>query len=187
MELVLMCKDKPTEILLNTVKDNVPFQIQKLTEEKYQVEQCVDEASIAVQNTKKPTLTLKVTLTSPIIRDELEKKDGENVVMMKDTPELLDRQKCLNTSASLRHAKWFQALRQVMEGSASGIQLPEGPGLHDPCEPDPTDALSYVTVQQKEDITHGTQHALRLSAFGQTYKVLEMDPIPSSKPFQKYS
>ncbi|EHB05033.1 Spermatid perinuclear RNA-binding protein, partial [Heterocephalus glaber] len=139
LELVLMCKDKPTETLLNTVKENLPIQIQKLTEEKYQVEQCVDEASIVIRNTKEPTLTLKVILTSPLIRDELEKKDGG------------------------------------------------GPGLHDPCERDPTDALSYMTVQQKEDITHSAQHALRLSAFGQIYKVLEMDPLPSSKPFQKYS
>ncbi|XP_019584075.1 spermatid perinuclear RNA-binding protein isoform X4 [Rhinolophus sinicus] len=239
LELVLMCKDKPTETLLNTVKDNLPIQIQKLTEEKYQVEQCVDEASIIIRNTKEPTLTLKVILTSPLIRDELEKKDGEKVAM-KDPPDLLDRQKCLNALASLRHAKWFQAranglkscvivlrilrdlcnrvptwaplkgwpleliceksigtcnrplgageaLRRVMECLASGILLPGGPGLHDPCERDPTDALSYMTIQQKEDITHSAQHALRLSAFGQIYKVLEMDPLPSSKPFQKYS
>ncbi|KAF3821102.1 hypothetical protein GH733_011255 [Mirounga leonina] len=239
LELVLMCKDKPTETLLNTVKDNLPIQIQKLTEEKYQVEQCVDEASIIIRNTKEPTLTLKVILTSPLIRDELEKKDGEKVAL-KDPPDLLDRQKCLNALASLRHAKWFQAranglkscvivlrilrdlcnrvptwaplkgwpleliceksigtcnrplgageaLRRVMECLASGILLPGGPGLHDPCERDPTDALSYMTIQQKEDITHSAQHALRLSAFGQIYKVLEMDPLPSSKPFQKYS
>ncbi|KAM9207436.1 spermatid perinuclear RNA-binding protein isoform 1-T1 [Dugong dugon] len=139
LELVLMCKDKPTETLLNTVKDNLPIQIQKLTEEKYQVEQCVNEASLIIRNTKEPPLTLKVILTSPLIRDGLEKKDGG------------------------------------------------GPGLHDPCERDPTDALSYMTTQQKEDITHSAQHALRLSAFGQIYKVLEMDPLPSSKPFQKYS
>lgn len=49
---------------------------QKLTEEKYEVEQCVDEASVIIRNTKEPTLTLKVILTSPLIRDELEKKDG---------------------------------------------------------------------------------------------------------------
>ncbi|XP_072487958.1 spermatid perinuclear RNA-binding protein isoform X5 [Notamacropus eugenii] len=240
LELVLMCKDKPTETLLHTVKDNLPIQIQKLTEERYEVEQCIKEASIIIRNTKEPTLTLKVILTSPLIRDELEKKDGVENVSMKDPPDLLDRQKCLNALASLRHAKWFQAranglkscvivlrilrdlcnrvptwaplkgwpleliceksigtcnrplgageaLRRVMECLASGILLPGGPGLHDPCERDPTDALSYMTIQQKEDITHSAQHALRLSAFGQIYKVLEMDPLPSNKPFQKYS
>lgn len=83
LELVLMCKDKPTETLLNIVKDNLPVQIQKLTEEKYQVEQCISEASIIIRNTKEPTLTLKVILTSPLIRDELEKKDGVKSVVSK--------------------------------------------------------------------------------------------------------
>uniref|UniRef100_A0A8C3FW22 Spermatid perinuclear RNA-binding protein n=1 Tax=Chrysemys picta bellii TaxID=8478 RepID=A0A8C3FW22_CHRPI len=239
LELVLMCKEKPTKTLLYTVKDNLPIQIQKLTEEKYHVEQCVNEAAIIIRNTKEPTLTLKVILTSPLIREETEKKDGVDNVAMKDPPDLLDRQKCLEALASLRHAKWFQAranglkscvivlrilrdlcnrvptwaplkgwpleliceksigtcnrplgageaLRRVMECLASGILLPGGPGLHDPCEREPTDALSYMTVQQKEAITHSAQHALRLSAFGQIYKVLEMDPLPSNKSFQKY-
>nr|XP_033815819.1 spermatid perinuclear RNA-binding protein isoform X3 [Geotrypetes seraphini] len=240
LELVLMCKEKPTEILLNEVKDNLPFQIQKLTEEKYQVEQSIDEACLIIHNTKEPKLTLKVILTSPLIREETEKKDGVENVAMKDPPDLLDRQKCLNALASLRHAKWFQAranglkscvivlrilrdlcnrvpawtslkgwplelicekaigtcnrplgageaLRRVMECLASGILLPGGPGLHDPCEREPTDAILFMTVKQKEEITHSAQHALRLLAFGQIYKVLEMDPLPSNKPFQKYS
>ncbi|XP_010569023.1 spermatid perinuclear RNA-binding protein isoform X4 [Haliaeetus albicilla] len=240
LELVLMCKEKPTKTLLCIVKDNLPAQIQKLTEEKYLVEEHVNEAAIIIRNTKEPKLTLKVILTSPLIRDEAEKKEGVDNVAMKDPPDLLDRQKCLEALASLRHAKWFQAranglkscvivlrilrdlcnrvptwaplkgwpleliceksigtcnrplgageaLRRVMECLASGILLPGGPGLHDPCEREPTDALSYMTVQQKEAITHSAQHALRLSAFGQIYKVLEMDPLPSNKSFQKYS
>ncbi|XP_063265959.1 spermatid perinuclear RNA-binding protein isoform X1 [Prinia subflava] len=240
LELVLMCKEKPTKTLLSIVKDNLPAQIQKLTEEKYLVEEHVNEAAIVIHNTKEPKLTLKVILTSPLIRDEAEKKEGVDNVAMKDPPDLLDRQKCLEALASLRHAKWFQAranglkscvivlrilrdlcnrvptwaplkgwpleliceksigtcnrplgageaLRRVMECLASGILLPGGPGLHDPCEREPTDALSYMTVQQKEAITHSAQHALRLSAFGQIYKVLEMDPLPSNKSFQKYS
>ncbi|XP_057265001.1 spermatid perinuclear RNA-binding protein isoform X7 [Pezoporus wallicus] len=240
LELVLMCKEKPTKTLLCIVKDNLPAQIQKLTEEKYVVEEHVNEAAIVIRNTKEPKLTLKVILTSPLIRDEADKKEGVDNVAMKDPPDLLDRQKCLEALASLRHAKWFQAranglkscvivlrilrdlcnrvptwaplkgwpleliceksigtcnrplgageaLRRVMECLASGILLPGGPGLHDPCEREPTDALSYMTVQQKEAITHSAQHALRLSAFGQIYKVLEMDPLPSNKSFQKYS
>jgi len=35
--------------------------------------------------------------------------------------------------------------------------FPGGPGLHDPCEREPTDALSDMTVQQKEAITHSAQ------------------------------
>ncbi|XP_067327851.1 spermatid perinuclear RNA-binding protein isoform X2 [Anolis sagrei] len=238
LELVLMCKEKPTQTLLSLVKDNLPIQIQKLTEETYHVEHCTDEAAIIIHSTQELPLTLKVTLTSPLIRDEVEKTDGDSV-LMKDPPDFLDRQKCLDALASLRHAKWFQAranglkscvivlrvlrdlcnrvptwaplkgwplelicekaigtcnrplgageaLRRVMECLASGILLPGGPGLHDPCEREPTDALSNLTVQQREAITHSAQHALRLSAFGQIYKVLEMDPLPSNKSFQKY-
>uniref|UniRef100_A0A6J0TKQ0 Spermatid perinuclear RNA-binding protein n=1 Tax=Pogona vitticeps TaxID=103695 RepID=A0A6J0TKQ0_9SAUR len=239
LELVLMCKEKPTETLLSLVKDNLPIQIQKLTEEKYHVEHRIDEAAIVIRSTNELPLTLKVTLTSPLIRDEAEKKDGDSVPM-KDPQDLLNRQKCLEALASLRHAKWFQAranglkscvivlrvlrdlcnrvptwaplkgwplelicekaigtcnrplgageaLRRVLECLASGILLPGGPGVHDPCEREPTDALSNLTVQQREAITHSAQHALRLSAFGQIYKVLEMDPLPSNKSFQKYS
>ncbi|XP_072096009.1 spermatid perinuclear RNA-binding protein isoform X1 [Mobula birostris] len=242
LELVLMCKERPTEKLLSIVCDNLPLQIQKLTEEKYEVEKCTEEAAIIVQNTKEPKLTLKIVLSSPAVRDEVEKKqDGVENFAMKDPADLLDRQKCLNALASLRHAKWFQAranglkscvivirilrdlcnrvptwgplkgwplelicekaigtsnrplgageaLRRVMECLASGILLPGGPGLHDPCEKDLTDVLISMTSQEMDNITHSAQHALRLMAFGQIYKVLEMDPLPSTRSsLQKWS
>ncbi|KAM9326551.1 spermatid perinuclear RNA-binding protein [Gastrophryne carolinensis] len=240
LELVLLCKEKPTESLLVTVRENLPLQIQKLTEETYHVEECVQDASLIIHNSKEPKLTLNVILTSPLFREEDNKNGGVENVAMKDPPDLLDRQKCLNALASLRHAKWFQAranglkscvivlrilrdlcnrvptwarlkgwplelicekaigtcnrplgageaLRRVMECLASGIILPGGPGLHDPCEREPTDALEYMTIKEREEITQSAQHALRLLAFGQIYKVLQMDPLPSNKPFQKYS
>jgi len=40
------------------------------------VEEHVNEAAIIIRNTKEPKLTLKVILTSPLIRDEAEKKEG---------------------------------------------------------------------------------------------------------------
>uniref|UniRef100_A0A665WTK3 Spermatid perinuclear RNA-binding protein n=1 Tax=Echeneis naucrates TaxID=173247 RepID=A0A665WTK3_ECHNA len=222
LELVLMCRDKPTQTLLDTVCHNLPTQIKKLTEEKYEVTRSLPEAAILVRTTTEPKLTLKITLTSP-------EEEGE----------VLDRHRCLLALAALRHAKWFQArvnglkscvivlrilrdmcnrhpvweplkgwplelicekaiatcnrplgageaLRRVMECLASGILLPGGPGLHDPCEKEPTNTLASMTDQQAEDITHSAQHALRLMAFGQMYKVLEMEPLPSNKPSQKY-
>ncbi|XP_006797754.1 spermatid perinuclear RNA-binding protein-like [Neolamprologus brichardi] len=75
-----------------------------------------------------------------------------------------------------------EALRRVIECIASGILLPGGPGVHDPCEREPTDVLSDLSAQQADAITHSAQHALRLLAFGQLYKVLNMDPLPASKP-----
>ncbi|XP_035524504.1 spermatid perinuclear RNA-binding protein isoform X1 [Morone saxatilis] len=282
LELVLMCRDKPTQTLLDTVCHNLPTQIEKLTEEKYEVTSSLPEAAILVQTTTEPKLTLKITLTSPAMREdeeeeeeeegelengeegeeeeeeeeveevveeeeeEQEKKNGrvlgaaaQRVEAEEEEGEVLDRHRCLLALAALRHAKWFQArvnglkscvivlrilrdmcnrhpiweplkgwplelicekaiatcnrplgageaLRRVMECLASGILLPGGPGLHDPCEKEPTNTLANMTDQQAEAITYSAQHALRLMAFGQIYKVLEMEPLPSNKPSQKY-
>uniref|UniRef100_A0A3Q2Z0U1 DZF domain-containing protein n=1 Tax=Hippocampus comes TaxID=109280 RepID=A0A3Q2Z0U1_HIPCM len=75
-----------------------------------------------------------------------------------------------------------EALRRVMEFVASGILLPGGPGIRDPCECEPTDALCDLTSQQADAITRGAQDTLRLLAFGQISWVLNMDPLPSSNP-----
>lgn len=45
---------------------------QKLTEEKYEVQSCIPEAAILVCTATEPKLTLKVTLTSPKMRDDAE-------------------------------------------------------------------------------------------------------------------
>ncbi|KAM9858653.1 spermatid perinuclear RNA-binding protein-like [Aulostomus maculatus] len=245
LELVLMCREKPTKLLLSTISGNLPLQIQTMTEDKYEVRSCVPEAAIWVCSTKDPQLTLKITLSSLDMREEHStEEEGEQEVDREvqqdkeeedDDNEVLDRQKCQAALALLRHAKWFQArvtdlkscvivlrilrdmcnrlpvwqplkgwplelisekaiatcnrllgpgeaLRRVMECIASGILLPGGPGVHDPCEREPTDALCDLSVQQADAITHSAQHALRLLAFGQLYKILNMDPLPASKP-----
>ncbi|XP_074495603.1 spermatid perinuclear RNA-binding protein-like isoform X2 [Sebastes fasciatus] len=252
LELVLMCKEKPTKLLLYTVSANLPLQIQTMTEDKYEVQSCVPEAAIRVCSTKDPRLTLKITLSSLTMREDhstTQQEDGhpddskeqqqqeeeEEEKEDEEQEDVLDRQKCRAALAALRHAKWFQArvtdlkscviilrifrdmcsrlagwqplkgwplelicekaiatcnrllgpgeaLRRVMECIASGILLPGGPGVHDPCEREPTDVLSDLSAQQADAITHSAQHALRLLAFGQLYKVLNMDPLPTSKP-----
>ncbi|XP_062333520.1 spermatid perinuclear RNA-binding protein isoform X2 [Osmerus eperlanus] len=240
LELVLMVRDKPTQTLLDTVCQNLPLQIEKLTEEKYEVTSSVPEAAILVCSTTEPKLTLKVTLTSPAMREEADADPSEGAEQSDPEPVgVLDQHRCLVALAALRHAKWFQArvnglkscvivlrilrdmcnrlpaweplkgwplelicekaiatcnrplgageaLRRVMECLASGILLPGGPGLHDPCEKELTDTLSAMTEEEAESITYSAQHALRQMAFGQIYKVLEMEPLPSSKPSQKY-
>uniref|UniRef100_A0A3P8U200 Uncharacterized protein n=1 Tax=Amphiprion percula TaxID=161767 RepID=A0A3P8U200_AMPPE len=236
LELVLMCREKPTKLLLYTVSANLPLQIQTMTDDKYEVQSSVPEAAIQVCSTKDPQLTLKITLSSLTMRDDPGTTEEED-------EDVLDRQRCRAALASLRHAKWFQvstagrvllnitdlkscvvvlrilrdmcnrlpvwqplkgwplelicekaiatcnrplgpgeALRRVMECIASGILLPGGPGVHDPCEREPTDVLSDLNAQQADAITHSAQHALRLLAFGQLYKVLNMDPLPANKP-----
>uniref|UniRef100_A0A096M3A5 Uncharacterized protein n=1 Tax=Poecilia formosa TaxID=48698 RepID=A0A096M3A5_POEFO len=235
LELVLMCRPKPTKLLLYTVSANLPLQIQTMTDDRYEVRSCVSEAAIRVCSTKDPRLTLKITLTSLAMREEEEDDEGSRSGGRQAEADALDRLKCQAALAALRHAKWFQArvadlksclvvlrvlrdvcnrqpewqplqgwplelicekavatsnrplgpgeaLRRVMECVASGILLPGGPGVHDPCEREPRDVLTQLSAQEADALTRSAQqHALRLIAFGQFYKVLNMDPLPASK------
>lgn len=61
-------------------------------------------------------------------------------------------------------------LRRVMEALSTGLLI-NGPGLMDPCEKDPQDALLGLTKQQREDLTVSAQTFLRMIAFRQIYKV----------------
>uniref|UniRef100_A0A8D3B144 Spermatid perinuclear RNA-binding protein n=1 Tax=Scophthalmus maximus TaxID=52904 RepID=A0A8D3B144_SCOMX len=240
LDLVLMCREKPTKLLLYTVSANLPLQIQTMTEDKYEVRSCVPEAAIRVCGAKNPGLTLKITLSSLTMREEQHREGDQDVDKKEEEDDVLDRCKCRAALASLRRAKWFQArvtdlkscvivlrilrdvcnrlplwqplkgwplelicekaiatcnrplgaaeaLRRVMECVASGILLPGGPGVHDPCEREPTDVLSDLGAKQADAITHSAQHALRLLAFGQLYKVLNMDPLPASRPSPRLS
>ncbi|KAL3054281.1 hypothetical protein OYC64_006582 [Pagothenia borchgrevinki] len=109
LELVLLCKEKPTILLLKKVSENLLAQLKVITEDKYLMTQHIREASIVVKNTKEPPLTLTIHLTSPLVREEIEKGTTGESHSVNDPPDVLDRQKCLTALASLRHAKWFQA------------------------------------------------------------------------------
>ena len=50
---------------------------QKLTEEKYEVTSSSPEAAILVQTTTEPKLTLKITLTSPTMREDEDEEEEE--------------------------------------------------------------------------------------------------------------
>ncbi|XP_067666899.1 zinc finger RNA-binding protein-like isoform X3 [Haliotis asinina] len=236
VHLVVLCSEKPTRTLLERVADGLPKQLATVTDEKFEVKRCVEEAAIIVSNTKEPPTTCTVTLTSPVMRESTATEGGETL-SVKDPPDVLDRHKCLDALAALRHAKWFQAranglqscvvvirilrdlcqrvptwtplsewamellvekcvgsggiqmspgdaLRRVFECISSGILLPGGPGLYDPCEKEAFDAAQSLTNQQREEITASAQHALRLIAFRQIHKVLGMDPLPPPR-FQR--
>nr|XP_006823768.1 PREDICTED: zinc finger RNA-binding protein-like [Saccoglossus kowalevskii] len=233
VHLVVLCSEKPTRTLLERVADNLPKQLAVVSEDSFDCKLCVEEAAIIVSSSKEPPAQVVVTLSSPVMRET--QSEGE---VVKDPPDVLDRQKCLDALAALRHAKWFQAranglqscvvvirilrdlcqrvptwaplnswamellvervvsspgnnlspgdaLRRVFEAIASGILLPGGPGLYDPCEKDSTDAAGHLAPQQREDITASAQHAVRLIAFRQVHKVLGMDPLPVPPRFAK--
>ncbi|TRZ02284.1 hypothetical protein DNTS_003179 [Danionella cerebrum] len=231
VNLVLLCSEKPTKTLLTRIVEHLPKQLTMVSPEKYEVKSSIQEAAIILTSGAEPKMQVTITLTSPIIREETARDGDVTSSMVKDPADVLDRQKCLDALAALRHAKWFQAranglqscvivirilrdlcqrvptwspfpswamellvekaissapgpmspgdaLRRVFECISSGILLCGAPGLADPCEKNPTDTLSTMVEQQREDITISAQFALRLLAFRQIHKVLGMDPLP---------
>ncbi|XP_078721428.1 interleukin enhancer-binding factor 3 homolog isoform X4 [Lampetra fluviatilis] len=238
LELVLLCREKPTIHLLSRVSESLPAQLKAVKNEEFLVEMKANEASVVISRQTEPFLTLTVTLTSPLVREEMEQQeeggDGEKVTV-KEAPDVLDRQHCLKALASLRRAKWFQArasplrscvivirllrhlssfdpaweplngwalelicekamgtcnrpmgagegLRRVMECLSSGLLMPDGPGLGDPCEKVATDVLSDLSVQQLEQLTFSAQNYLRNMAFGHVHKVLGMESLTYVRP-----
>ncbi len=70
------------------------------------------------------------------------------------------------------------ALRRIFEALAGGLLLPDSPGFLDPCEKNPRDVASGLTSQERENLTSSAQSFLRLMAFRQIHKVLQIDHLP---------
>ncbi|KAM8709742.1 hypothetical protein ACLKA7_016535 [Drosophila subpalustris] len=241
VELVVLCAEKPTTSLLQRVANLLPDKLKEVagdTQVNYRVEVNAEEASVIVLD---EVVAVKITLTSPLLRETCEPAPA---VKVEDAAagstdatdadlDFLPREPCLRALADLRHAKWFQAratglqscvmvirilrdlcqrvsswqslpqwslellvekvissagfpispgdcLRRIMESLSSGFLI-NGPGLLDPCEKDPTDALQQLTKQEREDLTVSSQLFLRYIAFRQMFKVLGMDQLPAMK------
>ncbi|XP_051550085.1 zinc finger RNA-binding protein-like isoform X1 [Myxocyprinus asiaticus] len=232
VQLILLAAKKPTVLLLKTVAEQLPKQLASFSEDQYEVQVHTEEASIIILSSKEPKMQVTISLTSPVMRED--PAPNMEKVPEKDPPDVLNRTKCLEYLAALRHAKWFQAranglqscviiirvlrdlcqrvptwgkmpdwamellvekaissasgplspgeaLRRVLESIATGILLPDGPGLLDPCEKGQTDVLGSLSKQSRENVTMSAQHALRLLAFRQIHEVLGMGSLPVSK------
>lgn len=71
-DLVMLCADKPTKSLLTKVAANLPAQLKIVApEEAYTVIAKPEEAAIVVTSSGEPKMTVTVTLTSPVIREQL--------------------------------------------------------------------------------------------------------------------
>ncbi|EDW70530.1 zinc finger RNA-binding protein isoform X1 [Drosophila virilis] len=236
VELVVLCAEKPTTSLLQRVTNVLPDKLKEVagdTQVNYRVEVNAEEAAVIVLD---EVVAVKITLTSPLLRESCEgvgkPEDAASSSTAAET-DFLPREPCLRALADLRHAKWFQAratglqscvmvirilrdlcqrvsswqslpqwslellvekvissagfpispgdcLRRIMEALSSGFLI-NGPGLLDPCEKDPTDALQQLTKQEREDLTVSSQLFLRYIAFRQMFKVLGMDQLPAMK------
>lgn len=232
VQLILLADKKPTISLLKTIAEQLPKQLATFSEDQYEVQVQPEEANILIFSSKEPKMQVTVSLTSPVMRED--PAPNMEKVPQKNPTDVLNRIKCLEYLAALRHAKWFQAranglqscvivirilrdlcqrvptwskmpdwamellvekaissasgplspgeaLRRVLECIATGILLPDGPGLLDPCEKGQKDVLSSMSKQAREDVTASAQQALRLLAFRQIHKVLGMGSLPASK------
>nr|XP_028569149.1 zinc finger RNA-binding protein-like isoform X1 [Podarcis muralis] len=234
VRLILLSAQKPTLALLQSITEQLPQQLEKVTSDSYEVLSNSEEANIVIASCREPQMQVTVSLTSPLMREEAAADAETSPEPQLDSAETLNKEKCLESLAALRHAKWFQAranglqscviiirvlrdlcqrvptwgalpdwamellveralssatgplgpgeaMRRVLECLATGMLLADGPGLQDPCEKEPVDALQSMARQQREDVTASSQHALRMLAFRQIHKVLGMEPLPLLK------
>lgn len=79
--------------------------------------------------------------------------------------------KCLSSvdSSTLTPSR---SLRLVLQSLASGILLPDSPGVYDPCEREPTDLCTTMSLQEREGVTVSAQHILRMLTFHKLSEVL---------------
>ncbi|KAM3611694.1 uncharacterized protein V6R79_022748 [Siganus canaliculatus] len=114
VNLVLLCSEKPTKGLLTRIVEHLPKQLTVVTPEKYEVKGSIQEAAIILTSCTEPKMQVTITLTSPVIREENGRDGDVTSGMVKDPADVLDRQKCLDALAALRHAKWFQVRNIIL-------------------------------------------------------------------------
>ncbi|KAF7644829.1 hypothetical protein LDENG_00214960 [Lucifuga dentata] len=133
VNLVLLCSEKPTKGLLTQIVEHLPKQLTIVTPEKYEVKGSIQEGAIILASCSEPKMQVTITLTSPVIREENGRDGDVTSCMVKDPADVLDRQKCLDALAALRHAKWFQARANGLQSCVIIIRI-----LRDLCQRVPT-------------------------------------------------
>nr|XP_023421036.1 zinc finger RNA-binding protein [Cavia porcellus] len=133
VNLVLLCSEKPSKTLLSRIAENLPKQLAVISPEKYDIKCALSDAAIILNSCVEPKMQVTITLTSPIIREENMREGDVTSGMVKDPPDVLDRQKCLDALAALRHAKWFQARANGLQSCVIIIRI-----LRDLCQRVPT-------------------------------------------------
>ncbi|XP_077600375.1 zinc finger RNA-binding protein-like isoform X1 [Stigmatopora nigra] len=136
VNLVLLCLEKPTKSLLSQIVELLPKQLAIVAPEKYEVKGSLQEAAIILTSSTEPKMQVTITLTSPVIREESGPEGDVTSGLVKDPADVLDRQKCLDALAALRHAKWFQARANGLQSCVIIIRI-----LRDLCQRAPTWSL----------------------------------------------
>uniref|UniRef100_A0A4W4F996 DZF domain-containing protein n=1 Tax=Electrophorus electricus TaxID=8005 RepID=A0A4W4F996_ELEEL len=128
VQLILLVAKKPTVSLLGSIADQLPKQLTSFCEDQYVVQAHPEEANVVIISSKEPKMQVTVSLTSPVMREEPALGMEE-----KDPPDVLNRTKCLEYLAALRHAKWFQARANGLQSCVIIMRV-----LRDLCQRVPT-------------------------------------------------
>ncbi|XP_036376576.1 zinc finger RNA-binding protein isoform X4 [Megalops cyprinoides] len=143
VQLILLADKKPTTSLLNTIAEQLPKELATFSEDQYEVQAHPEEANIVIFSSKEPKMQVTISLTSPLMREdpaaEKDAKAGDKAAEKgvaeaeTDPPDVLDKKKCLESLAALRHAKWFQARANGLQSCVIIIRV-----LRDLCQRVPT-------------------------------------------------
>ncbi|XP_074060146.1 zinc finger RNA-binding protein 2 isoform X1 [Macrotis lagotis] len=130
VHLILLSAEKPTQSLLQKITEQLPKQLLTVTEDKYEVSSDTEEANIVIASCKEPKMQVTISVTSPLMREDTSTDKEET---QPDPVDVLSQQKCLESLAALRHAKWFQARANGLQSCVIVIRV-----LRDLCQRVPT-------------------------------------------------
>ncbi|CAF0749776.1 unnamed protein product [Didymodactylos carnosus] len=114
--LVLICANKPTIDLLTKISQELTSTLKMLTSDKeevlYDIQASMDDACIYIKCNLLPTHRIRIMLTSPVLRDEnfVNLSDEGRIEINKLNPDpvdMLNKVKCLEAAAEIRHSNWF--------------------------------------------------------------------------------
>ena len=136
VELVVLCREKPTKSLLEKIATHLPANLAAVAPEiSYTVAREIENACLTVtkakeEEDKEPGLRVHVTLTSPLMRETPEEQEESGQL---DPPDMLDRDKCITALAELRRVKWFHSRALSRHSCTIVIRV-----LRDLCQRNPT-------------------------------------------------
>ena len=145
--LVVLCGEKPTKSLLERIATNLPAQLKEVAPDDLyevaipapgspapdspapcntpllQVKRVIEAASLVISSSSSPSLSVTITLTSPLMRETAEETAAAGTVDPPDVkdqphrlalltsplPQVLDHDRCISALAELRHVKWFHS------------------------------------------------------------------------------
>uniref|UniRef100_A0A2K5L910 Zinc finger RNA binding protein 2 n=1 Tax=Cercocebus atys TaxID=9531 RepID=A0A2K5L910_CERAT len=131
VRLTLLCSKKPTHSLLRRIAQQLPRQLQMVTEDEYEVSSD-PEANIVISSCEEPRMQVTISVTSPLMREDPSTDPGVEKPQA-DPGDVLSSEKCLESLAALRHARWFQARASSLQPCVIVIRV-----LRDLCRRVPT-------------------------------------------------